>query len=161
MLHPCIGSVRSHHWHVPARTAPAVVLRWHILSPLADLEDSTGTHPLLPSFNGIRQKLDQDCCAFSCCFILLFHGKFRWRSNPDEKSQTCTHASMTPVLSMGAHIIPPALAGGDPGSLGWQCLVKAHKWPGVPKHPTVSLLLRMIAKGLHWARSLVPAGDGL
>lgn len=137
MLHPWIGSVRN--WHVPARTAPAVTLRRHFLSPPADLEDPTGTHPLLPSFNGIRQKLKRYCSAFSCCFILLFHGNFQLGLTPDDKQQDCTHASMTPVLGVGAQVTPPVLAGGDLGSLGWWCLVKAHKWAADPKHPAISL----------------------
>lgn len=95
--------------------------------------------------------------ALSSCFTVTVDGG----ANPDAKSQNCPRASTTAALGAGACVIPPVLAGGDRGSLGCRCLVKAHKGAGDPQHPTIFLPLMKIARGLHWVRALLPEGDGL
>lgn len=98
MLHPWIGLVRN--WHVPAGSTPAVTLRRHFLSPLADLEDPTGTYPLLPSSNGIGQELKRDCSAFSYCLSSCFLVISIW-GQVLMTAVDCTPASVTAVLGVG------------------------------------------------------------
>lgn len=120
-------------WSV--RTTPAVTLRRYFLSPLADLEDPRGAHPLLSSINGIRQKSDQDCSALYCWFILLFHG---WSQILRRNCRSAPKPVWFLSSVWGPVLIP---------------LTLVCKWAGDSQHPTILFLFKKSARGLHGERS--------